>query len=110
MFKMSDKTTVKWPVNVEIPQDGGKVLANRFTVEFKLLDQDQIDIVTRETGNDRQFLQQVIHDWPDEVADETGQPLPCTPANIDRLTKIPYVRRALLAAFFEAVTGAVRKN
>lgn len=109
MFKLSDKTSVKWPVNVEIPQDGGKTLTSRFTVDFRLLDQDEIDALSSDARNDQEFLRGVILGW-DGVADETGEPLPCTAVNITRLTKVPYVRRALLAAFFEAINGAARKN
>lgn len=109
MFKLSDKTSVKWPVNVEIPQDGGKTLVNRFTVDFKLLDQDEIDALSSDTRNDQEFLRGVIIDW-EGVADETGEPLSCIAVNVTRLTKVPYVRRALLAAFFEAISGAARKN
>lgn len=109
MFKLSDKTSVKWPVNVEIPQDGGKTLANRFTVEFRLLDQYEIDALSADTRNDQEFLRGVIIDWED-VADAVGDPLSCSALNITRLTNVPYVRRALLAAFFEAISGAARKN
>lgn len=109
MFKLTEKRSVKWPVTVDVPQDGGSTRPARFTVEFHLLDQSVIDAALTEARGDAEFLIGVMQGW-DGVADEDGNPLEFSDASARRVLDIPYVRNAVLRAYFEAVSGGRRKN
>lgn len=110
MFKIATKRTVKWPVIVDVPQDGGTSKTERFTCEFEILDQSVIDArLADPRGNDIEFLSSVINDW-DGVVDEKMQIVPCHEETKRSLLDIPYVRAAALRAYFDAVSGGRRKN
>lgn len=109
MFKLTEKRTIKWPVTVDVPQDGGSTRPAKFTVEFRLLDQSDIDVSLAQARNDAEFLFEVMQDW-EGVADEDGQTIEFSDDTARRVVDIPYVRNALLRAYFEAVSGGRRKN
>ncbi len=109
MFKMQSIESVRWPVEVRIPRDGGKTTKATFFCKFRLMEQPDIDELVRDSANDAELLGQVILDW-EAVLDEQDQPLPCTPDNIAALTRRVFVRTAMLSAFFRAQAGAGEKN
>lgn len=110
MFKIASKRTVKWPVVVNVPQDGGTTRSEKFTCEFVIMDQSVIDeTLSDANSNDIAFLADVVHDW-DGVVDDGSQPIDCNDDTKKMLFDIPYVRSAVLRAYFDAVNGGRRKN
>ena len=109
MFKLSKPDTVLWPVTVAIPVDGGRTCKATFDAEFKLLDQDEIDAALAASEDDMAFLRDVIVGW-NGVQDEDGNDLPYSEASCAQMVKIPYVRKALMKAFWDATLGAAEKN
>lgn len=112
MFKLAQKTSYTWPVTVHIPADGGRFTKAGFDAEFKALPQERIDDYLAGRGNDDEadFLNEVVIGWKG-VADDAGADVPYSEDAKPKLLAIPYVRTALVRAFFESITGgAKRKN
>lgn len=112
MFKIAQNPAYKWPVTVHIPQDGGKFTKATFTAEFLALAQDRIDSVVegiRDGDRDADFARECLLGWSG-VQDADGADLPFSDEAKQKLLNIPYVRSALVAAFFESITGGRRKN
>jgi len=64
---------------------------------------EEREAATADDPTDADVLRKVLVGW-DDVATEDG-PLEFNEANRDALIDIPYVRTALIAAYFTAVTG-----
>ena len=109
MFTLEKPDTVTWPVTIRIPSDGGKTRKASFDAEFKLLDQDEIDAALAGSQDDIEFICRVTAGWS-HVQDEDGNELPFSGEACQRMAKIPYVRKALMKAFWDATLGAVEKN
>lgn len=114
MFKISEQRTYKWPVTVHVPQDGGKFTKATFTAEFKALAQSEIDGVLndlRDGDRDADLCVECLIGWSG-VQDADGTDLPFSDEAKTKLLNIPYARAALVAAFFESISGGGgrRKN
>jgi len=112
MFKIEQPKSVKWPVTVNIPQDGGRTHKTIFNAEFELLAQDDFAAIYREDGgNDEDLLRRVLIGWS-EVGDPDGNPINFHNDTRELLIRIPYVRAALVSAYLECSLGkaALRKN
>ena len=109
MFKLAEIKSVEWPVQVNIPQDGGRTVTSTFTGIFEPLDQDEIDDILKGGGD---LIARAFKGWTKGVADEAGKDIESTPENVARMRKIAYVRAALWKAFEELQNGraAARKN
>lgn len=107
-FKLATTKKVKWPVTVEVPQDGGKTQKAEFEVEFEVLAQDQLEALPRE-GKD--MLAAVVIGWSG-VQDEGGEPIEYSEEAKAQLLGVTYVRAALFGAYQEVQVGraAARKN
>lgn len=108
MFKLAQVKTIKWPVDVQIPLDGGRVSKQRFTAEFEILPSDEYSRAIDEGD----VLDRVVRGWSDDVQNEAGEPLPFSEEAKAAMLKISYVRVALLRAYLDACAGkeAARKN
>lgn len=113
MFKLAQQRSIEWPVTVNIPVDGGKTQKAKFTGEFLVLSQDEIDAVVlgRDERGRVDLLDVVLTGWRDDVRNEAGEELPFTDENKAALIGIPYVRAGLFAAYGEIQNGrGARKN
>lgn len=105
MFKLEKKDTIKWPVQVNIPKDGGGFATHEFSAEFKLQEQSKMDLLIERLKNDDvDILRELVVGWSG-VSDAEGNVVTYTDEARDQLIDIPYVRSALLKAYFEAATG-----
>lgn len=113
MFKIAQKPQYTWPVKVDIPGDGGKYTTATFRAKFNALPQSRIDdyFAGRDAGSETDLLSEAVAEVMD-LGDETGQPITWSDQVKVQLLDIPYVRAALVRAFFESITGggAKRKN
>ena len=112
MFKIAQETTFKWPVTVHVPKDGGKYTKASFTAEFKSLQQDEIDATLsdlRDGRTDADFAATCLVGWKG-VQDEYGAEMNFDDDNKTKLLNIPYVRNAVVTAFFEALSGGARRK
>lgn len=110
MFRIEKAKTVKWPTTVNIPRDGGRTTKATFNATFKLLEQDELDAIMQD-GGDREIGCAVLADW-EGVANADGEPLAFSEEARDELMNIPYIRTAIVGAYFQCVSGreAARKN
>lgn len=114
MFKIAKARRVAWPVIISVPQSGGTVQKHKIEVEFDLLLQSraqEVMQVDRSADQDEALLNEVVVGWSG-VADEEGHPVEFSLEARGSLVDIPYVRTALIRAYFEAASGnaAARKN
>ncbi len=109
MFQIASKNTCKWPVTVQVPQDGGRRAKVTFTAEFALLPDEREGALKNGDVSDRDFLHMVVVAWGG-VQDADGSELAFSVEALDRLIAIPYVRAALIEAYFDFAAGGRRKN
>lgn len=108
MFKLlPNDAPVKWPVTVTIPQDGGRTTKHTFDVWFRVLTQSELD--EHGQSGDQLFFATIVTGW-DRVGDIEGNALDFTPAALQQLVEIPYVREAIRFAYFECISGRAAKN
>lgn len=105
MFKLEKKTSFQWPVSVNVPRDGGGFATHEFTAEFALQEQSKMDQMLERLRNDDQDILPIILVGWSGVQDADGNVLTYTEENRDALINIPYVRSALIKAYFEAANG-----
>jgi hypothetical protein len=112
MFKISQNPTYTWPVNVELPTDGGRVEKATFDVEFKRLTQTRLnEIKTAIESNqitDNELAREVMTGWSG-ITDADGV-VPYSEAARDQLLDIPLVSASIVMALFSSIAGAKRKN
>jgi hypothetical protein len=81
---------------------------------FRELRQSQINDIylampdPKQTPDER-LLKAVVVDW-DGVADEDGEPLPCTPENLAALVDIPYIRKPAATIYIEVMQNNAVKD
>lgn len=103
MFKIAAKTTVTWPVTVNIPQDGGGTTKATMSVQFEKLSTSRMEELTNERED---LLKHAVVGWNEgAVQDEQGQPLAYSDEAKARLLEIPYVRTALFEALAQINQG-----
>lgn len=111
-FVLKQSETYSWPVSVEFPADGGKTASAKFTVEFKRLPHSRVEELV-EAGKsasmtDREVCLEVVCGW-DGVTDGE-EPVPFSDAALGQMLELTGAIRGILAAWFESLAGAQRKN
>ncbi len=98
MFQLA-RPDQKYPtkVVVQVPVEAGTE-AQEMTCHFLVLPTHEANRLAKE-GDDA-FLRAVIGDW-EGIADADGDPLPCTEANVQQVSRIGYFATAAVAAYFE---------
>lgn len=111
MFVLKTEHTFSWPVRVRVPMDDGQFADATFDCTFKALGQERLEaLVAGEISETDLLREAAVGPWQG-VEDAAGDALPFSEAARDRLLSIPYVRRAMIEAYREAMSGqAVRKN
>ena len=115
MFKITTKPTYKRNVKVDVPMDMGRTERHSFILELKRLSVTETKELVEEAQNkevtDDEMIRRYAVGW-EGVSDENGEPLDFNTANLEAVMDIPYVRKAIMAAFIEDVFGkeAARKN
>ena len=107
MFQLQASKSIKWPVNVNIPRDGGKTVKATFTGHFSLISQDEFDAVYNDGGNDETLVRAVLTGWGNDVNDADGNAMAFNDENLNKMAGVPYVRAAIVAAYIEVSHGKV---
>ncbi len=112
MFKIVKTETYKWPVTVRLPADGGKFDVSTFDVVFKRLSAPEVAELRvglfRDDADAVAAARGLVVGWSG-VEDNDGE-LPFSGSALDGILHISGVAPAIVAAFFESVIGAPRKN
>lgn len=119
MFKVvkpeeGDKPTYTWPVSVKKPVDFGKWATYTFNAKFEYLPDEEIQQVFENARLDRDnadIAVRALVGWGPEVVGGDDQPLPYSEENKKLMFSQLYVKKAVLAAFIESISGdAARKK
>ncbi len=108
MFVIQDDLTFTWPVDVNVPADGGKAVKQTLKARFEAIDQDELNRLIAE-GGDEAVLARVWVGWED-VVDAEREPVPFSAEMRQALCKRPYLRAAVVATYLEAISGRRAKN
>lgn len=112
MFKLKQTDTFFWPVEVQIPGDGGKFDKQTFDAQFKRVSQQKLYAMREdiEAGKvtDDSFAREVLVGWRGVTDD--GTEVPFSETTLDQLLDIPTVAASIVMAFTKAHSGLARKN
>jgi hypothetical protein len=92
-----------WPVRVPVPQDGGTVVTQEFLARFRLLSSEQE--AEAKASEDPDAFHRAF--WIGLAGEDAAAFSPELAAS---MLARPYIRRALLNAYFEFVSGTPAKN
>jgi hypothetical protein len=110
MFKIEKSKTFKWPVKIHVPREGGTFATHEITAEFALQEQSKMDALLEAFKNDdTDMLPTVLIGWSG-VQDPDGNVFEYSEENKAVLLDIPYVRTAVMKAYFAAATGNKQKS
>ena len=104
MFILQTEPRWTWPVVVRVPTEAGGVTESRFSAVWRLLPKEEREQLGQTEAGTDDLLRQSIVELRD-IQDEAGAPVPHSPALVDALIAIPWVRRGLIAAYAEALAG-----
>lgn len=113
-FNIKRPASFKWPVEVNLPADGGRYKKDTFTAEFINLSTDEVDDFAKlTTENDKTLAEKVgriMTGWSG-IVDDSGE-VPFSDKALDEALKIPGVANAIIMAYSDAImgNGARRKN
>lgn len=102
MFKIAKDPQFTHTVPVLVPIDGGHE-EQTLKVRFRVRSVDDLNQHDRATAEGTEsFLRSIVVRFED-VADETGQPVPSDEALTSQLLAVPFVRMAVVQGYFAAV-------
>ena len=101
MFKVTEDRQFTHEVKVMVPADGGHK-EESFKATFRVIDVDDLGD-THSLEGQQDTLRRVVVSMS-ELVDEHGVEMPYSDDLRDRLTRVPYVRSALLQTYLRAIT------
>jgi len=112
MFKLAQNETYFWPIKVDVPQDGGTFIQQKFEAKFKRLSQTRLKEISKQLDegiiNEVDVCREVMVDWKG-VGNDSG-PLEFCESNFSLLLENVYAVRGIYLGFFESVAGSKVKN
>lgn len=121
MFKVitQNPDTLKWPVVVEVPQDGGKTRKWEFTGTFKRLNADEKEALDKDIEDQTDWVERYVKKtmgimvgWED-VCDEDGNPLPYSRESLRAAVRSTYGNQIMIGinrAIAQYESGSKAKN
>lgn len=124
MFVIDLSESYRWPVPVDVPEDG-RHKTMKFDGEFKRLPQDRVNelyeamrarLVAMQAGeptdgliDDREIADEVLIGWSG-IKDAEGEEVPYSEGMKTKLMNVPRVAASVVTAWGESIQGAKRKN
>ena len=102
-FVRKKVSTVKWPVKVEEPADGGTFDTSTFTAVFKRLPRSKFEKLADRGELD--LLQAIMVGW-EEIQDENGKAVAFTQVILKEFADDTHWIRAVISAYTEMYKGA----
>lgn len=114
-FVLHVSPTYEWPIQIEIPTDGGKHSKFTFDGVFARLPQSRLKEISKliEKGeiDDEALAREVLVGWPEgAIKDKDGDDVPFSDSAMDKLMEISKAASAVVTAFYASLDGAKRKN
>jgi hypothetical protein len=127
-FVLDTASSYSWPVEFDIPGDGGRRVRQSFDAEFQRIDQAEVEEIVAGVRR-REALQEDGQEVPDElerfdpvtiardlmvgwsgIKDTNGDEVPFTDATAMRVLRTPTVAAMIVRAWAESIAGSKRKN
>lgn len=127
-FILDQASTYRWPVEFDIPGDGGRRVKQSFDAEFQRIDQERVEEIVRCVKR-REALEEAGREIPDEldgydaisvarsllagwsgIAGADGADVPFTEATVARVLGTPTVATMIVQAWADSIAGSKRKN
>lgn len=112
-FVLKQSDTYSWPVTFEVPTDGGRHERQTFDGEFKRLPQSRIremgKLIETNDTTDMEVASEVLVGWSG-ITDDQGQDVPFSQKALEQLLEVPLLATQVVAAYFQSLSGAKRKN
>lgn len=110
MFKIKQSPLFFWPVEFNIPADGGKFDKQTMDVQFKRLHMDEIQALQSKEGmTDAEFCRAVVVGWKG-VVDPDGQTVEFSVSALDDALSQTSVATTIVVHYHQAMAGLKRKN
>lgn len=112
-FVLKQTDRYSWPVQIEIPVDGGRHDRQTFDAEFKRLPQSRIEEIME--GADKADLNfgvvadEILVGWKG-VSDDKGDEFPFSEGNKAMMLEVPMLSASVVKAWLESLAGAKKKN
>ena len=100
-------TSIKWPVTISSPADGGKWWYETYTGTFKKVGIKQIEELADK--GDPQLIREVLEGWKD-IKDEDGNEIPFSLEELDLFLDDVNFIKGTVQAIIEMQKGASEKN
>lgn len=116
VFVLNNDRCVWWPVQVEVPYDGGAVRVHEFDARFRLPPAEKKGKRAPTTPDSFEAARKVITDWrgvaraKSDDPDDPGEPLPFDEQALRLMLANPRVVQGLVGAYLECIAGVRRKN
>lgn len=112
MFKISKTTSYLWPVEINMPTDGGSFSKEKFDAEFKRISQTRLAEIQKDVAEgkatDESFVREILVGW--KGIKDGDDDFEYSQGNLDRLLDIPGVATGIATAALESLSGVRRKN
>ena len=110
MFDFVTKYTFSWPVKVITPQADGTTTEGTFTASWEAQDTRELNAFQAEhpKGSIYALLEKALKSV--DGLNDGGKPMALTPDNLDRIVATPNVSAALVASYWDAVSGKLREK
>lgn len=106
-FIRNKSKTIKWPVSVESPVDGGRFETESFDAVFKRVGRKEFQqLIDR---GDIDLVEAVLVGW-EGVKDESEKDISFTPAALRDMLDDPCFTKGVIKAYLETLEGAKAKN
>ena len=100
-------TSIKWPITITSPSDGGKWVDETFTGIFDRIGLTKLNQLAEQ--GDPKLVKSVMKCWQD-IKDEEGNELPFNKKELDSFLDDPHFLRATVQAVLEMTQEAPSKN
>ena len=127
-FKLDQKPYYKWPVEFEVPTDGGTWEKQSFDGHFARLGQERVEYLTESytrrvadlkagvdldeelaTLTPKAIAGEILIGW-NGIFDDDGNEIPCTPATKERVLEVETVAAAVIQAWSSSLQGSAAKK
>ncbi|NIZ12907.1 hypothetical protein [Phaeobacter sp. HF9A] len=103
MFKVDETPTFTRQVNVKVPKGDGHE-EQPFKATFKAVDEDDFEGVQLGDAEQVKALLRKMLEGMEDLADAAGGAIPYSEVIREKMLKLPYVRLALIAAYYDGMT------
>jgi hypothetical protein len=108
MFKLSQSATFTWPVECQLPIDGGKFEKATFDAEFRRKTMSELSDMQEALKTDAEFVREIMTGWKGVTDD--GAEVPFSEAALGQMLAIPGVSASIVLAYRAAIVGLKQKN